>query len=657
MAKKITIAYIIIGCIWIVVGDFRLEEIALRNNLNATQVFYINIMKGLGYVLLTGLALYLYSNRSFNKLSKLEKQYRNLFEKNPNPMWVYDLKTLKFLAVNQAALKTYGYTEAEMLKLTILDIRPERERQKVIESVKRVNEDISNSGVYTHKRKNGDLFFVNIYSAATIFGNKEARMVLALDVNEKALAEQQIIKLSVDLSKFKSRLNEILSSVNDVVWACTAKDYKILFISNACKKVYGHSPDEFYENNRLWFDSIHPDDRERMEKSMEILFETGTSETEYRVIDKYGEEKIVLDKSSLTYDEHGSPKEIHGVATDITGLRRTEQNLASYTQNIARILDAITDGFVTINKSWNFTYVNKVFQKITNKTQDELLGKNIWELYPQLQNTTFQKKLLVALEGNETISFETRYFEDEKWYVCNVYPNPTGLAIYFADVTEARQMHDEIVKTKNNLNSLINNTTDLIWSVDNSHKIISANQAFKNFAFQNYKVHISEGVSAISDVMPEAMYNEWTEYYKRGLMGEAFTIEYLYQPTKGQQLWYEIHFNPIESAEHKGYRGLSCFARDITERKNYELRIEEQNKKLMEIAWMQSHEVRAPLSTIMALMDLFNRNNVADPENLEILRLMDIATKKLDEVVHEIVGKTYQARVLNNFVAKETETD
>ena len=58
-------------------------------------------------------------------LRKSEAQYRLLFESNPQPMWVYDLSTLRFLAVNDAAIHHYGYTRAEFLDMTIMDIRPE----------------------------------------------------------------------------------------------------------------------------------------------------------------------------------------------------------------------------------------------------------------------------------------------------------------------------------------------------------------------------------------------------------------------------------------------------------------------------------------------------------------------------------------------------
>lgn len=653
MAKRITIAYIIIGCLWVFIGDFRLEEFAQKNNLTATQVFYFTVIKGLSFVLLSGLALFLYSNYSFKKLSKLEKQYRHLFEKNPNPMWVYDLKTLKFLAINKAALKTYAYADDEWLGMTILDIRPTTERQIVIENIKTLNDDIANNGVFTHKKKNGELFYVNIYSAPTIFGNQKARMVLALDVSEKALAQQEIIKLSLDLGNFKRRLNEILSSVNDVVWACTANNYKMLFISSACQKVSGYSPAEFYADSNLWFKRVHPDDKEKMTNAIAELQHNGSAETEYRVIDKQGQIKIVLDKSSLSYDEQGNPKEIHGVATDITGLRESEQKFLSYTLHIAKILDAITDGFITLDKEWRFTYINKVFQKITNKSTDELLGKQIWQLYPQLIETPFYNYLTNAAQNQEPKNFETQYFNQKKWYVCNVYPNPAGLAIYFADVTETRLMHNEIVTTKNNLKALINTTSDLIWSIDKNKKIISANKAFINFTEINFNTKIVEGATALPNKMDAAIYNNWQIYYLRGLNGEAFSIEYPYNDANEKQTWLEIYFNPITSAEE--ITGISCFARDITERKNYELNIEQQNKKLREIAWMQSHEVRAPLSTIMALVGLFNHTNPADPENRELLRLIVVSTNKLDKIIHEIVNKTYNAQELNNFVTTPVE--
>ncbi len=646
MAKKITFAYIVVGCIWILTGDYLLGFFVRHETLTKEQVFYLSISKGIGYVLLTGLALFFYLRRSFNNLSNLEKKYRALFEENPNPMWVYDPENLKFLAINNAALQTYGYTQEEMLLLTLRDIRPAEEVPILEKQIVQIKNEIINSGVYKHKRKNGEVFFVNIYSGPTKFGKINARLILALDVSEKEIAEEQIIKLNKDLSAFKLRLINILSTVNDVVWSCDANTFNINYISDACIKTFGYKPEEFYKNNNLWATMKHPEYRQQDYENRTHLLENGRSEIEYKITTGTGETRVIYNKSIVQYDNN-KPTEILGIATDITLLRESEQKLKSYSERIANILDGITDGFITIDKEWRFTFVNKVFLRITDKNIHDLLGVPIWDVFPQLKDSLFHTHLTLAEAEQTRLHFEEQYFDDRHWYSTTIYPNVDGLAIYFTDVTLTYEMRQEMVRTKNNLKTLINNTDDLIWSVSTDHKLISTNNAYKKFINLLLGWAPNEGDNAIFAMLPQNKSSRWENFYNTVFEGKPLFIEEKFTLPEVGDMYFEVNFNPIFNSEGL-ITGAACFAREITQRKIYELQMEEQNKKLIEISWLHSHAVRAPLSSIMGLVNLFNAQNPADPQNIEVLNLMDIATKKLDSIVSEIVVKSDEVRLQNS---------
>src|SRR5690606_16295316 len=86
--------------------------------------------------------------------------------------------------------------------------------------------------------------------------------------------------------------------------------------------------------------------------------------------------------------------------------------------------------------------------------------------------------------------------------------------------------------------------------------------------------------------------------------------------------------------------GAVAVNRDISHQKEAELKLKQQNEQLLEIAWMQSHQVRAPVATILGLINLFNYNDLSDPFNAEILRNMKTATLRFDDAIQEIVRKT-----------------
>ena len=121
-----------------------------------------------------------------------EERYRSLFESNPVPMWVYDRGSLLFLAVNDAAVAAYGYTRAELLDMTILDIHPPEDADARRESVAPAPPGLEESGMRRHRRKDGSLLDVEISSQGLSFAGHEARLVFAIDVTERRRLEEQL---------------------------------------------------------------------------------------------------------------------------------------------------------------------------------------------------------------------------------------------------------------------------------------------------------------------------------------------------------------------------------------------------------------------------------------------------------------------------------
>ncbi len=129
--------------------------------------------------------------RNAGALRESEERYRTLFERNPHPMWVYDLGSLRFLAVNAAAVAHYGYSREEFLGMTIADIRPDEDRAALVARLAVLTPGLNRSGVWRHRRKDGSLIEVEISSHSVTFGAQLARLVSANDVTERRRLEEQ----------------------------------------------------------------------------------------------------------------------------------------------------------------------------------------------------------------------------------------------------------------------------------------------------------------------------------------------------------------------------------------------------------------------------------------------------------------------------------
>lgn len=127
-------------------------------------------------------------------LRQSEEHYRLLFENNPLPMWLYDEKTLEFLDVNEAALRQYGYTRAEFQAMSIKDIRPAEDVPELLRAVEEGRAELTRRSERRHRRKDGAIIEVETVSQQLRLDEREARLVLAVDVTERKLLEKKFIQ-------------------------------------------------------------------------------------------------------------------------------------------------------------------------------------------------------------------------------------------------------------------------------------------------------------------------------------------------------------------------------------------------------------------------------------------------------------------------------
>ena len=144
------------------------------------------------------------------RIADAERQFRLIFNENPLPFWVFDAATLKFLEVNSAAVAQYGYSREEFLGMTILDIRPEQAQDELLADVSAGREGFHLPRIWTHRRKDGSLFEVNIHTANLEFGGKPARLILAEDISANIEYEQQLaFRASRDLTTGLFNIDEL----------------------------------------------------------------------------------------------------------------------------------------------------------------------------------------------------------------------------------------------------------------------------------------------------------------------------------------------------------------------------------------------------------------------------------------------------------------
>ncbi|MBB5395220.1 PAS domain S-box protein [Mucilaginibacter sp. AK015] len=407
-----------------------------------------------------------------------------------------------------------------------------------------------------------------------------------------------------------------------------AETFRFLAVNDAAIEQYGYTREEFL--NLKLTDIRPPEEIPALLKFHESLPEGHVNAGRMLHWNKARQRFYVSVYTHATIFEGKGARQV--LIVNIDEKMRAEQILLEKSAEIENMLDSITDGFYALNKNWEVTFMNKAAEQALSCTREEVMGKNLWDFFPRSREGRFYEEYERAMNERVSVHFEELYAPLGVWGALNVYPTKDGIAVYFVDITEQKKIQEKIYIDGQNLRAIINNTRDLIWSVDRQSNIITGNQAFWDRVKQ--LTGKNEGEVTNADFVQERV-KVFFDSYERAFAGEAFSIV-RQREFNGQQVYEELSFNPIRDL-HDQVIGVNCFLRDITVAQEHLHKIEDQNKRLREIAWIQSHRVRAPLASILGLIQLCDLN---DSPNAEIIPLLKKSAQDLDHVIMDITKLT-----------------
>jgi diguanylate cyclase (GGDEF)-like protein/PAS domain S-box-containing protein len=277
--------------------------------------------------------------RAEQALRDSEGRYRALFEMNPLPMWVYDLETLAFTAVNDAAVRHYGYSRDEFLRMTIADIRPPEEIPVMEDALAHLPER-RGPRQFRHQKRDGTVIDVDITSFEFLAGTRRSRLVIAQDITERLHSEQE-------LRQSEERYRELFENANDLVYTHDLEGH-ITSVNIAGERVSGYSREELLGTQIMRLVKPEHLDRVREATQQKLRGEVSSTFYEVELIAKDGR-TVPLELSTRLIYRDGVPAGIQGIARDV-GERKAnearyrllfERNLAGVYRNDAdgRVLD------------------------------------------------------------------------------------------------------------------------------------------------------------------------------------------------------------------------------------------------------------------------------------------------------------------------------
>jgi PAS domain S-box-containing protein len=205
-SARIPLSFLVIGICWALFSN-PIITLFYRHLAPHEQDSYRSL-NDLIFVIIISYVLYVKIKKQQHKLTKSEEEYRQLFESNPNPLWIHDKKS-RFVKVNDAAVKKYGYSRKKFLKITTDDVNSSADHQVLNDYLGESNGEFRLAGIREHIKSTGETFMVSIVSYPVLFNDQRCNLVMATDITELIEKER---KLEDAYQRIKTS-NEVLMQI------------------------------------------------------------------------------------------------------------------------------------------------------------------------------------------------------------------------------------------------------------------------------------------------------------------------------------------------------------------------------------------------------------------------------------------------------------
>lgn len=541
-------------------------------------------------------------------LQESEERFRKVFEQGPLGVVLADLNA-QIKHVNRQFCAMLGYTEEEIIARGIAGISHPEDWEKDRPLGQRVlrGEILTYTIDKRYVRKDGQILIGQLTTSMmhAADGTPTAVIGMVEDITERKRVEAALLQN-------ERRLARLLANLPGAAYRCKADpDWTVELLSDGYFALTGiPAAERIGQPGTRHAALMHPDDRQlEYEQVQKAVAQKLPYQVEYRLRTVTGEEKWLWERGVGVFSDQGELEAIEGFTTDITARKEAKAalqranteldrkvhertaELADAHHRLALILESITDGFVSFDRQWRYTYVNQTAARLLNTTPEYLLGKVIWDVFPQTVGRKLFAEFTRALEENVPVHFEEFYPEPfHAWFDCHAYPLPNGLTVYFTDATERKRAEEALQQSEAKYKALVQSSPDAVAMCDLQGRI--------RFASEQAAVYYGaacpdELVGRLATDLVVPADRDRFRANTRRLIDEGVRHNDQYKALRkdGTTFFAEISSAVIRNGAGQPEALMGVY-RDITERKQAQAKIRSEQRALRRMIQAGDHERR-----------------------------------------------------------------
>lgn len=546
--------------------------------------------------------------------------YQNLFDNNPHPMWVYDVETLAFLMVNDAAIAHYGYSRTEFLGLTLKDIRLPEEWPALLVNLAQPPTPLEKSANWRHRQKDGSIIDVEIASHAIQLGGREARLVMITDVTQRRQTEEKLRESERQMQALVTSLDDLVFEFDEFgtylnVWTANES-----LLAQPKAHLIGHSIVEILgeESGRPFHDAITR------------VITSGIPETIEYSLDVIKGKHWFIARISPVPSQSASRPTVAMLIHDISIRKWAEEKLQISERTLKLFVEYAPAAIAMFDRNMCYIAASRRFIIDYRLGEMDIIGRSHYTVFPEISDrwkAIHQRCLAGAIEKEEEDPFPRAdgsldwvKWEIHPWYEQN---GEIGGIILFSEViTKRKEAQLALKASEERLRLVLETTADGFWIVDTQARFVAVNQAYctmSGFSREELLQQTIMDVEAIES--PQDTVEHIVRIKQKG--GDLF--ETRHRRKDGTVFDVEVMVNLLEQEQPL----MVCFCRDITSRKQAEV-MRRKNEALLREAQRLGHighwEWNAP-----------EHNLICSDELLHILELPP---------THHVISQEFFSRML-----------